>query len=192
MFENLITKMKKNTESTSLNNKKGITIIMLIITVIMMIIIVSFAVFNAPKSTEEAKIAKAYTSLKTIKEACENALYYIEINPTEYDEYYFFGSNLQNKINTGMLTGIDINDLATKFGLASEADFSSRTYVIKPAETDEEQRILKNLELKGVEETYIVDLENDKYYILNGVNRGEEDDVYEYKDILLSYEMLTD
>lgn len=174
-----------------LNNQKGITIIMLVIAVIMMIIIVSFAVFNAPKSTEEAKIAKAYTSLKTIKEACENALYYIEINPTEYDEYYFFGGNIQHKITNGMISGIDLGETAIKFGLASESDFSPRTYIIKPASNDEEQRILKNLELKGVEETYIVDLENEKYYVLNGVTRGEESRVYEYKDILLSYEMLT-
>ena len=190
MFDKIMNK-KNDTNVTLLNNQKGVTIIMLIIAIVMMLIIVSFAVFNAPKTTTEAKLAEAYTSLKGVKNACESALNLIEINPSEYDEYYFFGHTAQYNIDNNIINDINLNEAATKFGLASANDFSSRTYIIKPAETEEEKRVLENLELKNMSSTYIVDLENEKYYLLDGIERSDGNTLYEYKEILMSYEMLT-
>lgn len=190
-MSNKINFKNNNTKKTLLNNQKGVTIIMLIIAIVMMIIIVSFAVFNAQNSTEEAKFARAYSSLKAIKEACENATYLIEINPEEYDEQYFFGNNLKYNIDNNILQGITMSKIVTECGLTSETELSESTYLIKNAETDEEKRVLRNLELKGLEDVYVVDLENEKYYLLGGVSREDDTTYYEFRDIMLSYEMLT-
>ena len=159
---------------------------MLIIAVVMMAIIVSFAVFFSQDTTPEAKLASAYSSLKVIKDACDNAETLIELNPAEYDDYYFFGYNIQHNITDAA----ELNEYATKCGLASSVNFSDRTFIIKPAETDEEERILKNLELKGVSSTYVVDLDNEKYYIVGGAEKVDGEKLYEYKAIIRAYEML--
>lgn len=168
-----------------LNNKKGVSIIMLIIAVVMMAIIVSFAVFFSQDTTPEAKLASAYSSLKVVKDACDNAETLIEINPAEYDDYYFFGYSIKHNITDTA----ELEEYAENCGVTS-SDFSERTFIIKPAETDEEERILKNLELKGVSSTYVVDLDNEKYYIVGGAERVDGGELYEYKDIVRAYEML--
>lgn len=179
----------------NIQNEKGVSVIMLIIAIAMMAIIVSFAVFYSKDTTPEAKLASAYSSLKTIKEACDNAQMLIELNPAEYDEYYFFGNNLQYKITNSS----ELSNLITKCGLTSIDDLSERTYIIKPEDGEEEKRVLENLELKGVTNTYIVDLENKKYYLVGGAKRVDslgnssgDESVYEYKDVIEAYEMLID
>ena len=74
-----------------MQSNKGVSIIMLIITVIMMAIIVSFAVFYSQNITPEAKLAKAYSSIKSVKDACDNAEGFINLDQNEYDDYFFFG-----------------------------------------------------------------------------------------------------
>lgn len=169
-------------------NQKGVTIIMLIIAIAMIAIVVTFAVFYSKDTTPEAKLASAYASLKSVKDSCDNALMLIEINPLEYDEYYFFGNNIHHTITDSD----ELNSYAANCGLASSADFSDRTYLIKPAENEEEKRILQNLELKGVTSTYIVDLEKNDYYIVGGAERVDGNIVYEYKDIVTAYDILVD
>lgn len=169
-----------------LNAQKGVSVIMLIIAVVMMAIIVSFAVFYSQDTTPEAKLASAYSSLKAVKDACDNAETLMELNPAEYDDYYFFGYNVQHNISDTL----ELNEYAVECGLASYLDFSERTFMIKPASNEEEERILKNLELKGVANTYVVDLDNDKYYIVGGTKRADDRVLYEYKDIVRAYEML--
>lgn len=174
-----------------IGNKKGISLIMLVITVIMMAIIVSFAVFSSRNVTPESKLAAAYSSLKAIKDACDNAVNLIEINPDEYNEYYFFGQNIKSLIDEENLT-----DLLKNCGLGKETnpilEISDRTYLIKNSESESDLRKLERLELKGVSSTYIVDLENEKYYLLNGVKRLDGESVYEYKDLLKAYNLLID
>lgn len=174
------------TNVTSLKNNKGVSLIMLVIAVIMMIIIVSFAVFSSKNTTPEAKLAAAYTSLKAVKDASTNALMLIEINPDEYDEYDFFGHNIQ--FNN---SDLELNNIKQDCGIATTGEeFSNRTYKIAPATNDEEKRILEKLDLKGITATYIVDLENNKYYILGGVERVDGGTLYEYREIETSYQML--
>lgn len=170
-----------------MKNNKGVSIIMLVITIAMMAIIVSFSVFSSKNITPEARLAAAYANIKTVKDACDNAMTMIEINPVEYDEYYFFGDNIQT-----LMTATNLESIIADCGLTSTADISERTYVINYTDSDNNKRILERLELKGVENTYIVDLENEKYYILHGAERSDGNKVYEYKDILRAYQMLTD
>ena len=189
---NIIKNIKHNDiNATFIKNQKGVSMIMLVIAVLMMIIIASIAVYNAPKSRDEANFVKDYASLKAVKEACENALYLIEINPAEYSEYYFFGNNMQFNVENDVID-MEMSEIAQKCGLTSQNDFSSRTYIISGGITDEEKRTLKRLELKDIEDMYVVDLENAKYYILNGIERENDETLYEYQDILLSYKMLTE
>ena len=169
-----------------LENKKGVSMIMLVITIAMMAIIISFSVFSSKNITPEAKLATAYANVKTVKDACDNALTMIELNPNEYDEYYFFGENVQKLMNASNLQLI-----IEKCGLTSTAEISDRTYVINNSDSDANKRMLERLELKGISNTYLVDLENKKYYILNGAERVDGNKVYEYKDILRAYDMLT-
>lgn len=183
MFEEVNNKIINNEK---INNQKGVTLIMLIIAVAMIAIVASFAVFYSQNTTPEAKMASAYSSLKTVKDACGNAATLIELNPNEYDDYYFFGNNIQN-VYTDMS---EINELAVKCGLDSSLDFSERTYIIKPAETSGEELILKNLELKSITDTYVVDLEKNNYYILEGIKQVDGTILYEYRDIVSAYEIL--
>ena len=55
-----------------------------------------------------------------------------------------------------------------------------------------EKRILENLELKGITSTYVVDLENNNYYIVGGAERVDGSTVYEYKEIVTAYDILVD
>ena len=173
-----------------MQSNKGVSIIMLIITVIMMAIIVSFAVFYSQNITPEAKLASAYSSIKTVKDACDNAEGFIDLNPDEYDDYFFFGKSIHNSLSVN-----EVANAAAEFGLGAE-DFSARTFVIEPtegaSEPKEAQRILENLELKGVTNTYIVDLDNKKYYLVGGIENIEGIKLYEYSEILKGYSMLVD
>lgn len=163
-------------------NNKGISLIMLVITVLMMAIIVSFAVFSSRNITPESKLAAAYASLKAVKDACDNAVTLIEINPNEYDEYYFFGKSIHE-----LMSENEVQTLRTKFDCES---FSERTYLIQNSDVDYDKRILERLELKNISSSYVVDLENENYYIVNGVERGNEPTIYEYKKILKEYNIL--
>lgn len=166
-----------------LKNNSGISMIMLVIAIIMMALIVTFAVFSSRNTTTEATFASSYRNLSTVKEACDDAELLIEINPNEYNEYYFFGTPIPES---------ERSDIKSKCGLTSEEEFGERTYIIKPASNNEERRILENLELKNISDTYVVDLTNKKYYLLNGVKAetSGEKILYEYRDMLTAYELL--
>jgi len=153
---------------------------MLVITVIIMLILVAFAVFYSRNTAVEATIATAYTSLKEVKNACARALFEIELDPSTYDEYYFFGRSIQ-------LDGSDVADLTERCGGSSEVSFSNRTYKISDSTDDENKRRLERLEITQIHNTYIVDLENNKFYLLDGVKRANDTKVYEYRDIELLY-----
>lgn len=158
-------------------NQKGVTLIQLVITIIIIVILTSFAVFQGSNVTTEATIAKEYESIKEIKKAVEQTLQMIEINPDAYKEREIFGVALSNS---------DKQKYYARIGLASANELSNRTYVI----TMENQEKFE-LEKISEEQIYIVDLDNEKYYILDGVQRDGRDIVYEYTDILKMYNMLS-
>jgi len=175
-----------NSIKNIISNKNGVSIIMLVIAVAMIAIVASFAVYYAQNTTPEAKMASGYASLKVVKDACDNAVTLIELNPNEYYEEYFFGKNVHEKYNDLA----QLNELAVNCGLSSSLDFSQRTYEIKPPETSEEEVIIKNLELKSIQDTYIVDLEKDKYYVLKGIEFMDGNIIYEYRDVVSAYQIL--
>lgn len=179
-------KLKDFLSSKVRKEQKGVSLIMLVIAIAMIAIVASYAIFYSQNTTPEAKLARAYSSLKTVKDACGNAMMLIELNPNEYDEFYFFGDNI-HQIHQDATA---LNEIAVDCGLSSSLDFSERTYLIKPAEIDEEEIILKNLELKGIQDTYIVDLEKDRYYVLDGIEYLDGTTLYEYRSIVSAYEML--
>ena len=80
--------IKENLVKDIVNNQNGVSLIMLAIAIMMMLIIVSFAVFNSQNTTPEAKVAASLSSLASVKDACENALGLIELNPKDYDDFY--------------------------------------------------------------------------------------------------------
>ena len=121
-----------------MKKQSGVSIIMLVITIAMMAIIVSFAVFSSQNITPEAKLASAYSSIKAVKDACDNAMTMIEINGDEYDEYYFFGKNIQSLLTPG-----ELDTIAQNCGLTSASKFSDRTYMIKNSSSENDKRILE-------------------------------------------------
>ena len=154
---------------------------MLVITVVLMLILVAFAVYYSRNTAVEARIAATFASLKEVKESCERAMYEIELDPDTYDEYYFFGRNIQSD-------GSDVTELQEKCG---NVTFSERTYKISDSTEDENKRRLERLEISKIKETYIVDIENKKYYLVDGVKRADGSKAYEYRDLELTYDMLT-
>lgn len=116
----------------------------------------------------------------------------IELNPDEYDEYYFFGNNIHHKRTSddAVLSDSEKQEIAKDCGLGEGYTFNEDTYLIKPAETDEEKKVLENLGLKSVTSAYVVDLLNEQYYIVGGIEHASGEKIYEYKDIVKSYEML--
>ena len=165
-----------------LKNNKGVTVTMLVITIVLMIMIASFAVFYSQDIAPEARLASTYSSLKEIKSACDRAILEIELDPSTYDEYYFFGNSIDKD-------GSNKDKLADKCGVTPET-FSSRTYNIANDDTEDNKRRIERLEISSISESYVVDLENEKYYVVGGVKRSNGDVVYEFKDIELMYDMI--
>ncbi|MBO5179418.1 MAG: hypothetical protein J6B87_03635 [Clostridia bacterium] len=154
-------------------SQKGISLIQLVIVIILLLIIASFALFSSNEVTVEARLARDYESLKMVKESTEHAVNLMEINPEEYEEIEIF----TKKFNS--------SDYA-RIGLTSAADLSERSYEIN---VDNQEKL--DLENITEERTYIVDLENKKYYILDGIEREEGSKVYEYVDVLRLYNLLS-
>ncbi len=165
-----------------LRNNKGVTVTMLVITIVLMIMIASFAVFYSQDVAPEAKLAAAYSSLKEIKNACDRAILEIELDPSTYDEYYFFGNNIKKD-------GSNVAKLAQKCGVTQDA-FSDRTYNIANDDSADNKRRIDRLEISSISEDYVIDLENEKYYIVGGVKRSNGAIVYEFRDIELMYDMI--
>jgi uncharacterized protein YpmB len=180
-----------------MKNNKGITIIMLVITIIIILILTSFAVFYSTNIAPEAKIAAAFSSLKEIKSACQRAQNEVELFPDQLDEYYFFGKNIVDEKPEGKTA----DEWAVRCGLTSKADFGlsgDRTYYIcAPTNKNDPnysnmKRRTEKLELSNLNSMeFIVDLEKDKYYIVDGVRRDIHKEAYEYTDVELLYSMLT-
>lgn len=169
-----------------MRNNRGVTLIMLVITVIVLIMLTTFAVYYSQDIAPEARLATAYSSLKEVKTACMEAKSAIELRPDLYDEYDFFGKNI-------FLDGSDVEDLAKRCGLTSSDEFSKEhTYKISPELDDENKRRIEKLEISSVDRIYICDIENNNYYLVNGVKRKTGSMYYEYKDIQYMYEMLTE
>lgn len=169
----------------NIKNNKGISIIILIITIILMILITSMAVFYSNYIAPEARLAAAYTSLVTIRDACTGALNEITIDPS-LDEFDFFGNTVKKN-----MPATELDDLARRCGLVSGNDFGDRTYKISNDKDPENQRRLEAMEIRGITQTFVVDLDKDKYYLVNGVKKADNTIVYEYKDVMASYTMLT-
>lgn len=180
--------MKKNTN-------KGVTIVMLVITIIVMIIMTSFAIFYSTNIAPEARIAATFSSLKEVKTACHRALNEIEMDPANLDEYTFFGKNIYQDY-----TSSQIDELRVRCGLTNpeENDFSERTYIISGSEEENVRRRVEKLEITNLGNfEFVADLGNDKYYVIDGVERIDDVNpsnskiAYEYRDIELLYSMLT-
>lgn len=154
-------------------SQKGISLIQLVVVIIILIILASMAVFSSSSLLKESRLERDYESLKSIKEATKSALTLIEINPDEYNEEDMFGNR------------IDAEAYYSRIGLDSPDDLSSRSYMI-----DESNQEALNLENITEERQYIVDLENEKYYVVDGVEREKGQRVYEYVDILKLYDVL--
>ena len=175
-------------------NNKGVTIVMLVITIIVLLLLTAFAVFYSTNIAPEARIAAAYNSLKEIRRVCNEAVSSVDLRPDKYEEYDFFGKNI-------FQDGSNVEDYATRCGLSSSADFGKagetdnnkrRVYKITPENDPEVKRRIQALELSAVSRSYIIDLDNSKYYLVDGIKRKTGELLYEYKDIQGMYEMLTD
>lgn len=157
--------------------QKGITLIQLVITIVVMLILASLAIFQGSNVTTEATIAKEYESMKEVKKAVEQSVLLLEINPETYKEREIFGTALSDA---------NKQSYYARIGLTSVDELSDRTYFV----TKDNQ---KNFELDKIPDgkIYIVDLDNQKYYVVDGVQREDNTKAYEYLDILKLYNMLT-
>ncbi len=166
-------------------NNKGVTMMLLVLTIILMIMIAFLAVYYSQNIAPEARVATAYSSLKTIRDTCKGVFL---IYDSSRDEYYYFGKNIREEHSA------EINDYAKRCGLSDSNEFGERTYVLDPFSIKEEdKRRLKNLELSNLNSIFVVDLDNDKYYLVDGVTRIDYDlasKVYEYQDIQRMYDMI--
>lgn len=126
--------------------------------------------------TVEARIAREYESIKSVKTAVDEAVNLIDMNPDVYKEQEMFGEKL----------GTEKEDYYKKIGLSSASELSDRTYLI-----NEENQEKLSIESMTEDKSYIVDLDNEKYYVVDGVRRTTEDEkVYEYMDILKLYNLV--
>ena len=151
--------------------QKGVSLIQLVIVIIIMLILASFALLSSDEVTTEARIARDYESLKKVKEAVEHSVNLMEINPKEYVEAELF------------VTKFNSSDYS-RIGLLSSLELSNRVYEINMA--NQEKLDLENI---TEERTYVVDLDNKKYYILDGISREDGEKVYEYLDVLRLYNL---
>ncbi|MBR6252546.1 MAG: hypothetical protein IKR04_01720 [Clostridia bacterium] len=168
-----------------MRNNKGVTMMLLVVTIILMIIIAFLAVFYSQNVTPEARISAAYTSLNAVKESCIAAVQFTNVG--QEDEYHFFGKTISQEHPT------EVSDYESRCGLSSSEHFGNRTYLIDPFSTrEEDKRRITNLELSNLKYTFVVDLDNEKYYIVDGVSRNTDgsDTRYEYFDIQAMYDML--
>ena len=160
---------------------------MLVITIVLMIMLTGIAIYYSNNIAPEANLAAAYASLSAIKDACNRAMYEIEADPLEYDEYYFFGDSITKKYSS-----YETAKLAFSCGLYSNSDFSNRTYEISDSKDADNRRILKNLEISSISKSYIVDLENEKYYLVDGVRKSDGTKIFELQDMFSAYQMLVE
>jgi hypothetical protein len=174
-----------------MKNNKGVTMIMLVITIILMILIASFAVYYSNNIGPEARLAAQYSSLKEVKAACDNAIIQMELDPDNLDEFYFFGHAIDylDKHDELTLDGKKVSyDEVMK--RCNTNKFSGRTYVIVNDGTNESQLRLSHLELSNVSYNYVVDLDYQKYYLVDGVKDSSNQFVYELSDIEKAYSNL--
>ncbi len=165
---------------------KGVTMMLLVITIILMIMIAFLAVYYSENVAPEARVASAYASLKAIKDTCRSTVILYDSNR---DEYYFFGNNIKTEH-----TDAELEEYAKRCGLNGKEDLQGdRVYLIDPfSDRVEDKRRIKNLELSNLSNAFIIDLDNDKYYLIDGVARidGSNYISYEYMDIQSMYDMI--
>lgn len=168
-----------------LKNNNGISIVMLVITIILMILLTAMAIFYSQNITSEAHLASALTSLQDIKNVCEQAIIDIESNPDLYDEFFFFGYNIKTE------KASELDDYAHRCGLIDGTFFSDRTYLITDDGTVDSRRRLNALEISSIDDTFVVDLDNKKYYLVDGIKRADNSIVYELSEIRRLYDVIT-
>lgn len=156
--------------------QKGVTLIQLVVLIIVLLIIVSFAIFSVDNITDESIIAREYESLKEVKIGVDQTLNLIEMNPEKYKEEEKFVDNISGKKD----------EYYSRIGLDSASELSDRSYLIN-SENQDKLEINKILE----ERSYVVDLENEKYYIVDGVQRKGKERIYEYSDISREFNLLS-
>jgi len=166
-------------------NNKGVTMMLLVVTIILMIMIAFLAVYYSQNIAPEARVASALSSLKSVKDTCHGMQLLYD---SSKDEYYYFGKTIREGHTTD-----EVLDFAIRCGLTNANDFGERTYLIDPYSTkDEDKRRIKNLELSNINNVFIIDLDNDKYYIVDGVSRIDNSSYksYEYEDIQDMYDLI--
>lgn len=157
-------------------SQKGISLVQLIIVIILLLILASLSILLSDDVTVEARIAREYESIKSVKTAVDEAINLIDMNPEIYKENEMFGQRLGEKKE----------EYYQKIGLTSPDELSDRVYLIN--EDNQEKLSIENM---TEEKSYIVDLDNKKYYVIDGVRRTSKDEkVYEYVDIVKLYNLV--
>lgn len=164
------------------NSEQGMSLMMVIITIIMMLIIISFAIFSSQNMTQETRLATAYASLGAVKEACEEASVLIELHPETYSESYFFGQSVQEAFDND-----EREDLLKRCGIV-EPEIGVHTYFLDQADKD----LWKRLEMSDVSRSYVVDLDHQKYYLVDGEEHMEGEIIHEYEEFVKAYQLLTE
>ncbi|MBQ9266876.1 MAG: hypothetical protein IJ217_01095 [Clostridia bacterium] len=154
-----------------MRNERGVTLASVIVAIIIIIIIASFAIWYSSNTSTEAKLARAYAEVHSVKEAYENAKTLNEINPTTYPISSLFEPVTESWLQSNY----------ARIGLFSPDAGADNLYLITP---DNAYKI----ELEKILGEYVVDMATDKVYLVDGFYRNNENSiVYEFKDIEMLY-----
>ena len=166
-------------------NNKGVTMMLLAVTIVLMIIIAYLAVYYSENVAPEARLASAYASLKAVKESCEQKEL---LFTSEKDEYYYFGKSMHTQLTTQ-----EFSDYSQRCGIYdTDTLYGDRVYLINPfSNSEDDKRRIKNLELSNLNCEVVVDLDNDKYYLVDGISRVDWGYTgYEFAEIQSMYTMI--
>ena len=153
-------------------NNKGISLIQLIVAIIIMMIITSFALWYASNTSTEAKLARIYAEIKTVKEAYENAIILNEVSEGTYD--------LESLSTTeeSIISQFGADETAD---LLSEITDKSKLYLVTPENA-------KELEIEKLTMEYVIDGKTGEVYIIGGFARANENPKYSASQITKLYE----
>ena len=148
-----------------MKNKKGITLIEVMIAVIVLVIIATFSILYSSNITDESKLAKVYNEINIVKDAIEESMVLIEINPEKYSLEYFFGEEVSvGNYNVGV-----ISKEGTWYHIGEEN--------------------YKTLDLRNIDREYLYNASYKELFLVNGFERNGIA-LYRYEEIIDLYEDL--
>ncbi len=136
-------------------NQQGFTMLQMTITIVMLVLIAAFAIYNARDTVVETKITKVYNEIIEVKRAV------IGVETLNVQEIENIGTKLEN---------LDAYPQLSSYLGSGDHEY----YLLNFKESKE--KLEDALELRNIENNYIVDVadtEKIKIFLVNGVEVGD-------------------